>query len=105
MSTDSGAMLIVVWIPLFVVWAVVVVDVLRRRDLGTARKAIWILVCTLLWPALIAYLLLRPTRGRLEDPEMREDVHARLVNAALQHEAGEIDAAELAEIVQGLRTR
>jgi hypothetical protein len=102
---DSGAMVIVVWIPLLVVWVVVMADVIRRRDLGTAGKALWMVVCTVLWPALIAYLLLRPTRGLLEDAEDRDDRHARLVNAALLREAGAIDDAEMSGIVNGLRTR
>jgi hypothetical protein len=99
------ALLVVVWIPLLVVWAVVMIDVVRRRDLSRTAKALWAVVCTLLWPALIAYLLLRPTRGRLEDPENRTDPHARLVDAALRHEAGGIDDTAMDAIVRGLRTR
>lgn len=103
MTEDSAAMLIVVWIPLLVVWAVVVVDVIRRQDLGPAAKAFWAAICTVLWPALIVYLMLRPTRGRLEDPEKRDDPQARLVAAVLLHESGAIDDTELESIVRELR--
>jgi hypothetical protein len=104
-NPDEIALLIVVWIPLLVVWAIVLVDIVRRPDLGRVGKVLWSVACTLLWPALIAYLLLRPTRGRLEDPEDREDPHARLVTAVLLHEAGGIDDAEMDVIVRGLRLR
>jgi hypothetical protein len=102
-NPDEIALLIVVWIPLLVVWAIVLVDVIRRQDLGRAAKVLWAVICTLLWPALIVYLLLRPTRGRLEDPENRDDPQAQLVNAVLLHESGAIDDAEMASIVRGLR--
>lgn len=105
MTEYSVALLVVVWIPLVVMWAVVIVDVLRRRDLGAAAKALWAVVCTLVWPAMIAYLMLRPTRGRLEDPEKRDDPQAQLVNAVLLHESGGIDDAEMDAIVRGLRAR
>ena len=105
MTEESVALLIVVWIPLLVVWAVVIVDVIRRQDLRPTAKALWAAVCTVLWPALIVYLMLRPTRGRLEDPESRDDPQARLVTAALKHETGAIDDAELASIVRELRHR
>lgn len=105
MNPDEIALLIVVWIPLLVVWAVVLVDVIRRQDLGRAAKVLWAVACTLLWPALVVYLLLRPTRGRLEDLEKRDDPHARLVDAVLLHETGAIDDAEMDAIVRRLRAR
>ena len=101
MTEESVALLIVVWIPLLVVWAVVIIDVIRRQDLRPTAKAFWAAICTVLWPALIVYLMLRPTRGRLEDPERRDDPQARLVDAALRHESGAIDDAQLASIVFG----
>jgi hypothetical protein len=105
MTEESVALLIVLWIPLLVVWGVVMIDVIRRQDLGLAAKAFWAAVCTVLWPALIVYLMLRPTRGRLEDPEGRDDPQARLVDAALRHESGSIDDAQLETILRELRTR
>jgi hypothetical protein len=104
-SADAGAMLFVVWIPLLVVWGVVMVDVIGRTDIGFASKAIWALACTLLWPAMLLYLLLRPTRGRLEDPEDRNDPQARLVTAVLRHEAGEITDADMDTTTRDLRRR
>ena len=105
MTSNEIALLIVVGIPLLVVWFVVFVDVVRRQDLSAAAKVLWAVACTLLWPALIAYLMLRPTRGRLEDPEDRADPHARLVDAVLLHEAGRIDDTEMDALVRELRTR
>jgi hypothetical protein len=104
-NADSAGMLIAVWIPLLVVWGVVMVDVIGRTDIGFASKAIWAIACTLLWPAMLLYLLLRPTRGRLEDPEDRDDPQARLVNAALRHEAGEITDQEMDTVTRELRRR
>lgn len=105
MSSYVLAFLVVVWIPLVVMWIVVLVDVVRRQDLSTAAKALLIALCTLVWPALLAYLLLRPTRGRLEEPEDRDDAHSRLVDASLQHEAGGIDDAGMDSIIRVLRAR
>lgn len=104
-SSYDLAFLVVVWVPLVVVWLVVLVDVVRRRDLSTSAKALWMALCTLVWPAMLAYLLLRPTRGRLEDPEERDDAQSRLVNVALQHEAGDLDDAEMESILRALRAR
>ena len=105
MNSYDLAFLLVVWIPLVVVWIVVLVDVVRRPDLSTAAKVVWITLCTLVWPALLAYLLLRPTRGRLEEHQERDDAQSRLVDAALLHEAGGIDDAGLESIIRVLRAR
>lgn len=105
MTEESVALLIVLWIPLLVVWAVVIVDVIRRRDLSPTAKAFWAAICTVLWPALIVYLMLRPTRGRLEDQEERDDPQARLVTAVLLHEAGGITDQEMDTTTRELRDR
>jgi hypothetical protein len=101
----DGALLIVVWIPLIVVWAAVMVDLVRQPRIRTASKVAWAVSCTLLWPVLILYLLSRPTLGRLEVPEERTDPHALLVDAALDHEVGRIDDATMATAVRELRRR
>ena len=105
MTEESVALLIVLWIPLLVVWAVVIIDVIRRQDLRPTAKAFWAAICTVLWPAMIVYLMLRPTRGRLEDPEGRDDPQARLVDAALRHESGAIDDAQWEAILRTLCNR
>ena len=103
MNDDSGAMLIVVWIPLLAVWTFVMVDLVRQRSMSTAARIVWAVVCTLLWPAMIAYLMMRPTSGRIDVLEQRTDPRARLVNAVLEHEAGRIDDAEMSRITSSLR--
>ena len=103
MNEQIAGLVLVVWLPLVVVWAVVLVDIVRRSDLSRPAKAVWAALCTVLWPTLIAYLLSRPTLGRLETAEERTDPHARLVAAALDHEAGRITDREMSDIVRELR--
>ena len=103
MTTTDEALLIVVWIPLVAVWATVMVDLLRQRRMSTAARILWAVVCTVVWPALIAYLFLRPTSGRIVDPEHRTDPRAVLVAAVLDHETGRLDDAEMRRVTAGLR--
>lgn len=105
MTAESGALLVVVWIPLVAVWAIVMIDLVRQPALSRAARVSWAIACTLVWPALIAYLLMRPTRGRLVTPEARTDRRSRLVDAALDHEAGRLDDATMDLLVRGLRGR
>ena len=105
MNSESGAMLIVVWIPLLAIWAFVMIDLVRQRRLSTTARVIWAVVCTLLWPAMIAYLMMRPTSGRIDAAERRTDARAVLVDAVLEHEAGRIDDAEMARVTSSLRHR
>lgn len=105
MTVNTEAVLLGVWIPLFVLWIIVLVDIVRQPRMSTRAKALWALACTLVWPALVVYLLIRPTRGRLEVQELRTDPQARLVDAVLDHEAGRIDDAQMAAAVSTLRAR
>lgn len=98
-APDNGLLL---YLAVIVVWVVVLVEVLRR-PISPVAKAGWIVVCTLFWPALIAYLLLRPTVGRLERAEDRTQPQARLVDAVLAHEAGRLDSAGMAAVIEQLR--
>lgn len=103
MIADSGAALLVVWIPLLAVWILVVIDLIRQTSLSPAARWGWGIACTLLWPAMIAYLLMRPTSGRLATTEERTDPRARLVDAILDREAGRIGADEMAAEIRALR--
>lgn len=105
MSAEAGAFFLVVWIPVMVVWAYVMVDLARRRETPPATRITWAVVCTLVWPALIVYLLTRPTSGRIVELEARSDGRAQLVAAVLDHEAGRIDDARMAAITAGLLSR
>ena len=104
MTAEEGSLLIVVWIPLAVIWVIVLVDLVRRSTMSRASRVAWGVACTLVWPAMIVYLLIRPTSGRLATPEQRTDPRARLVDATLDHEAGRIDDAQMAVVVRDLRT-
>ena len=103
MTAETGALLIVVWIPLLAVWALVMVDLVRQTTLSLRARWAWGIVCTLVWPAMIAYLLVRPTSGRLVTTHERTDARARLVDLVLDREAGRISADEMATEVAALR--
>lgn len=105
MNAEAGALLIVVWIPVAIVWLIVIVDLLRRSTMSTGLRWAWAIACTLVWPAMIAYLLMRPTRGRLEIAQVRTDPRARLVDAVLDREDGRIDEATWAATAAELRAR
>ena len=105
MTDETTALMIVVWIPLLVVWVIVLVDLIRQTSMSTRSRWLWAIACTLVWPAMIVYLLMRPTRGRLETAEARTDPRARLVDAALAREAGRLDEAAWSVTVTGLRSR
>ena len=96
MSGDvSLPVILLVVVPLILVWAFVVVAVVREQQLSVGQKTLWVLACTLVWPMLLAYLLLGPQRGRAErvaGHRDRADPHDRLVDAVLDREDGRIDA-------------
>jgi hypothetical protein len=98
-------LLVFVIIPLVVVWAVVLVDIALQPRLSGVAKAVWAVLCTVVWPFQIIYLLTRPNRGRVERDEARADRHAQLVAAVLDHEAELIDDARMREVSVRLRQR
>lgn len=107
MSAGSGlpwAVVLFVLVPLALVWLVVLVDIARQPRIPTARKLLWALGCTAVWPVQVLYLLVRPQQGRAERELDRHDPHARLVDAALDREAGRIDAAAFARVAADLRS-
>lgn len=103
MTSEQSAFLFIAWLPLVIVWVVVMVDLIRRSPMSRAARLAWGVACTFVWPAMIAYLLIRPTRGRLEVAPARHDPRARLIDAALDHEAGRLDDAAWVEMVGQLR--
>jgi Phospholipase_D-nuclease N-terminal len=75
-------------IPLLIVWAIGVVDIVRRRDLSTAQTVGWIIV-VILFPFLgtaVYWFLRKPTEKEIEQaqeaaadlPERWEGTHRRL---------------------------
>ncbi|MCU0263413.1 MAG: hypothetical protein MUF09_07030 [Candidatus Nanopelagicales bacterium] len=105
MTPTQVAYLLVIVIPLFAVWVLAVVDVVRQPHMTTRVKWMWALSFSLVWPLLIVYLLSRPVQGRFERAESRDYPHARLVDAALAHEDGRLDDAQLADTIRQLRAR
>jgi hypothetical protein len=51
-------------IPLLIIWVLVLVDIIRRRDLGTGSKVLWALAA-LVFPIIgvIVYLVARPPQA------------------------------------------
>jgi hypothetical protein len=59
----DAVFLVLVWVPVAVVWALTVADVVRRADLGRPAKALWcVLVLCLPFFGSLVYLLVRPER-------------------------------------------
>jgi hypothetical protein len=102
-SSEVGAYLVVIGIPLFLVWVIALVDVVRQPHMSTRVKWTWGVLFSLIWPMLIVYLLTRPVQGRFERAESRDYPHARLVDAALAHEDGRIDDQQMASLTRELR--
>ena len=103
MTSTQVAYLLVIVIPLFAVWLISVVDVVRQPHMSRRIKWIWVISFSLIWPLLVVYLLTRPVEGRFERQESRDYPHARLVDAALAHEDGRIDDEHMAAMVRDLR--
>jgi uncharacterized membrane protein len=86
--------ILVLAIPLLVLWAWGLWDVVRsRHDLAGWRRALWVLALLLLPViALAAYLVTRPPRDRRQRPLGDENVEdaARIVTVAEQHQRGEL---------------
>ncbi len=78
----SAVVTVLLAVPLFLVWAFTVVDILRRRDLTVIGKAVHVGVVAVFVPLAVVYLLSRPTsvvrhrESAREDP--RDDLLARL---------------------------
>jgi hypothetical protein len=96
---------ILILIPLFLVWAFVVVDIVRQTGLSTRAKWIWVPLVTIVWPMLIVYWLTRPMPGRAMSlsAASRDYPQARLVDGALDHESGRIDDAQMSALEATLR--
>jgi hypothetical protein len=103
MNAEQGVYALLVGLPLLVVWVIAVVDVARQPRMSRRVKWLWVVSFSLVWPLLALYLLTRPVQGRFERQESRDYPHARLVDAALAHEDGRIDDAQLAAVVRELR--
>jgi hypothetical protein len=90
-------------VALLAVWMIVVIDIVRRPGMRRAARLGWLVACTLIWPAQVLYLLVRPQRGRVEETAQRTDPHARLVAAVLERDSGRLPDDEWQERVRALR--
>lgn len=105
---ERAAALLIIVLPLLLIWVFVIVDVLRQPRVSRLRRAVWIVACTLVWPMMIVYLLVRPTQGRAVPHGSgtdRTDPHARLVEAVLAHEQGRLSDEAMAAVETDLRRR
>jgi hypothetical protein len=102
-NAEQGVYALLVGLPLLVVWVIAVVDVVRQPRMSRRVKWLWVISFSLVWPLLALYLLTRPVQGRFERQESRDYPHARLVDAALAHEDGRIDDAQMRAVVRELR--
>ena len=90
--------LIFITVPLLLVWIATLFDLAVRGDLSAVQKLLWAAAVTLLWPTIIAYLLLRPVYGRITDPdEVRGAARGprdELVAAVMDRAGGRLDATQ-----------
>lgn len=93
-----------VFIPMLLVWAFVVTDIVRQAGLSTRAKWIWVPLVTVVWPLQIVYWLGRPVAGRAMNAGSRDYPQARLVDGALDHESGRIDDTQMSAIEDELRS-
>ena len=103
MSAEQGVYALFIALPLLVVWVIALIDVVRQPRMSRRVKWLWVISFSLVWPLLALYLLTRPVQGRFERQESRDYPHARLVDAALAHEDGRIDDAQMRAVVRELR--
>jgi len=102
-SAEQGVYALFIALPLLVVWVIALIDVVRQPRMSRRVKWLWVVSFSLVWPLLALYLLTRPVQGRFERRESRDYPHARLVDAALAHEDGRIDDAQMRAVVRELR--
>jgi hypothetical protein len=51
-----------IWIPAVMLWVFCIFDIFRRRDLGGAAKALWLLFVFIIpWLGALLYLIFRPS--------------------------------------------
>jgi hypothetical protein len=103
-SAEQGVYALFIGLPLLVVWVIALIDVVRQPRMSRRVKWLWVVSFSLVWPLLALYLLTRPVQGRFERAGSRDYPHARLVDAALAHEDGRLEDAQLAEVVRELRS-
>lgn len=97
--------IVVVALPLIALWALAIVEVVRRRDLGGGRTAAWVGALALApLVALVVYIVLRPPRP-VESSRTDADTTTaeRIVVLAERRQRGELSDAEYRDEVRRIR--
>ena len=54
-------LLLVIWVPLVMLWAMALIDIFKRDDMGGGSKVLWILIIFVIpWIGVFIYLVSRP---------------------------------------------
>ena len=97
---------VVVAIPVWIMGLIALVDVLRRRDLGTARKVGWAALLVVFTPVTLIYLLARPVGdvGSVESHDLPESDRRRRFTDAIER-GDRATAAAMLGRTEGARAR
>ena len=86
MSPELLAVLVA--IPVWIMGLIALVDVMRRRDLGTGRKVAWAALLFVFTPVTLFYLLARPVGdvGTVESHDLPASDRRRRFTEAIEHD-------------------
>lgn len=84
-------LLLLIFMPLFMVWAFALVDIFRRDDIGGVSKALW-LACVILVPFLgtLIYLIARPSGATDRERALLESANSGFAAYTPTSEATEL---------------
>lgn len=96
MSDREVLVVVLVSLPLVVLWVSAIVEVLRRRDLATGRRLVWVAALLVFQiPALAVYVVVRPPRPvRMSRVAVGTERAEALVTLAEQRQRGDVTDAE-----------
>ena len=79
---------VLVAIPVWIMGLIALVDVMRRRDLGTGRKVAWAALLFVFTPVTLIYLLARPVGdvGTVESHDLPASDRRRRFTEAIEHD-------------------
>jgi len=90
-------------VPIAFIWGAAVVDIVTQPRMRRGVKVAWVVTCSLVWPVILGYWLVRPIRGRVERAPGQLDARDVLVSVVLDSEAGRLGAAEAGPRLAQLR--
>lgn len=54
-------LLLLIWVPLVMLWAMALIDIFKRDDMGGGSKVLWILIIFVIpWIGVFIYIVSRP---------------------------------------------